>query len=264
MVRSKRRADPGLDKRMRAMELTCYVEGDGDGFEIRPASSRRAWMDTAQGRNPYRCLPLVVANGYGWEILSPVGFSAIWNGGPHRDGLVVLEDPGTKPPAHSHFGEGILTFRMPLVFRTDPGTDLMVQGPINSPKDAIAPLTGLVESDWGPFSFTMNWKFTRARTAVRFRAGEPFCHIFPVQRGAVERIIPRMMPLSAAPELEASHAEWTTARRQFNADLKLEGSAARKAGWQKHYQRGTDFHGNPGPDSHRTRSNARPFVKGKP
>lgn len=244
------------------MELTCYVDGDGGGFEVRPATSRREWMDAAQGRNPYRCLPLVVANGYGWEILSPVGFSAIWNGGAHRNGLVVLADPGTEPPAHSHFGEGILTFRMPLVFRTDPGTDLMVQGPINRPKDAIAPLTGLVESDWGPFGFTMNWKFTRSRTAIRFRAGEPFCHIFPVERGALERVAPRMLPLSSVPDLATSHAEWMAARKQFNADLKVEGSAARKAGWQKHYQRGTDFHGNPGPESHRTRSKARPFNKG--
>ncbi len=218
-------------------------------------------MDAAQGRNPNRCLPLVVANGYGWEILSPVGFSAIWSGGQHRDGLVILEDRGTTPPAHSHFGEGILTFKMPLVFRTDPGTDLMVQGPINRPKDAIAPLTALVESDWGPFSFTMNWIFTRARTAVRFRKGEPICHIFPVKRGALERVEPRMMPLSAQPDLEASHGEWSAARKQFNADLKVEGSDARKAKWQKHYQRGTDYHGNPGPDSHRTKSNARPFRK---
>lgn len=243
------------------MELTCYVEGDGGGFEVRPAPSRREWMDAAQGRNPNRCLPLVVANGYGWEILSPVGFSAIWSGGQHRDGLVILEDRGTPPPAHSHFGEGILTFKMPLVFRTDPGTDLMVQGPINRPKDAIAPLTALVESDWGPFSFTMNWIFTRARTAVRFRKGEPICHIFPVRRGALERVEPRMMPLSAQPDLEASHREWSAARKQFNADLKVEGSDARKAKWQKHYQRGTDYHGNPGPDSHRTKSNARPFRK---
>jgi hypothetical protein len=246
------------------MELTCYVEGDGGGFEIRPAAARRDWMDAAPDRHPYRCLPLVVANGYGWEILSPVGFSAIWNGGPHRDGLVILEDPGTAAPARSHFGSGILTFRLPLIFRTDPGTDLMVQGPINRPKDAIAPLTGLVESDWGPFSFTMNWMFTRARTAVRFRKGEPICHLFPVERGALERVVPKMMPLSARPDLEASHAEWSTARKQFNDDLKVEGSQARRIKWQKHYQRGTDFHGNPGPATHRTKSSPKPFKPAKP
>ena len=52
-----------------------------------------------------------MANRYGWEILCPVSFTAIWNGGPATDGVVVLADPDTTPPAVSHFGEGILTFR---------------------------------------------------------------------------------------------------------------------------------------------------------
>lgn len=243
------------------MELICYVDGNDGGFEIRPAPGRRDWMDAADQRAPYRCLPMVVANGFGWEILSPVGFTAIWNGGQAKEGIVVMEDIGTRPPAHSHFGEGILTFSLPLVFRTDPETDLVVQGPINRPKDAIAPLTGVVESDWGPFSFTMNWKFTRAKTAIRFAKGEPFCHIFPVRRGALEEIRPEMVFISVNAELEATHAEWSAARKKFNEDLKVEGSEARAVKWQKHYQRGTDFRDNPGPPSHRTKSNLRPFKR---
>lgn len=243
------------------MKLICYVDGDEAGFEIRPAPQRRDWMDAAHERAPYRCLPLVVANGHGWEILSPVGFTAIWNGGQAKEGIVVMEDIGTIPPAHSHFGEGILTFRLPFVFRTDPDTDLIVQGPINRPKDAIAPLTGVVESDWGPFSFTMNWKFTRAKTAIRFAKGEPFCHIFPVRRGALEKIQPEIVSMSVDTELKTAHAEWEVARMKFNADLKVEGSEARGTKWQKHYQRGVDPRGNPGPASHRTKSNLRPFKR---
>ena len=243
------------------MELICYFDANGLDFEIRPAPGRRDWMDIAHQRAPYRCLPLVVANGYGWEILNPVAFTAIWNGGQAKDGLVILEDPGTKPPAHSHFGEGVLTFSMPLLFRTDTGTDLVVQGPVNRPKDAIAPLTGVVESDWGPFSFTMNWKFTRAETPIRFGKGEPFCHIFPVRRGALEGVAPKMIPLSADSDLQSGHAEWMSARRQFNEDLKVEGSEARKVKWQKHYQRGVDARGEMAPASHRTKSSLRPFRK---
>jgi hypothetical protein len=216
-------------------------------------------MDAAHVRSPYRCLPLVIANSFGWEILSPVGFTAMWNGGPATDGVVILPDPGPAPPAVSHFGHGILTFRLPFVFRTDPGTDLIVQGPVNQPKDAIAALTGVVESDWGPFSFTMNWKFTRPKTAVRFKKGEAICHLIPIERGALERVDPRFVPISADAGLEARHAEWGEARKRFNDDLKVPGSAARAEGWQKHYQRGVDLAGNPGPPSHRTRNNLKPF-----
>jgi hypothetical protein len=241
------------------MELTCYVIGENDRFEIRPAPQRREWMDRTYQRAPYRCLPLTMANGYGWEILCPVGFTAIWNGGPGVDGVVVLEDEGTTPPAVSHFGYGILTFRMPFLFRTDPETDIVVHGPLNDPKDAIAPLTGVVESDWGPFNFTMNWKFTRPKTAVRFNKGEPFCHIMLARRGAMESVQPKIVPLSTDPQLEADHLEWAASRRKFNEDLKVVGSEARKTGWQKHYQRGTDLHGNEKPFLHLTKSKLRPF-----
>ena len=40
----------------------------------------------------------------------------------------------------------------------------MVQGPINRPKDGIAALPGIIETDWSPYSFTMNWMFTRPGT----------------------------------------------------------------------------------------------------
>jgi hypothetical protein len=216
-------------------------------------------MDAAHQRAPYRCVPLSVANGFGWEILSPVGFTAIWNGGPAQNGVVVMADPGTTAPAYSHFGEGTLTFKPPFVFRTEPGFDLVVQGPINRPKDAIAPLTGVVESDWGPFSFTMNWLFTRPLTAVRFKKAEPICHIYPIKRGSLESVDPVLLPISANPDLEEQHREWGDARKAFIEELKISGSAAQKEKWQKHYQRGITFRGEAGPDSHRTRSNVKPF-----
>jgi len=43
-------------------------------------------------------------------------------------------------------------------------------GPPNWPKDGVYPLSGLVETDWLPFPFTMNWQMTRAGS-VSFSAG---------------------------------------------------------------------------------------------
>lgn len=240
------------------MKLVAYSLGGG--VEIVAASPERDWMDAARERAPYRCLPLAIANTHGWELRNPVGFSAIWGGTSAIDDIVVMpDDEGCI--ARSHFGEGVLTFSVPFVFRTPPEMDLVVQGPINRPKDAISALTGVVESDWIPYTFTMNWKFTRACTAVRFGAGEPFCHIFPVRRGDVEAMQPEIRPLADDPDLDRRYREWSTSRDRFQADLAVPGSPAARMGWQKHYQHGRDLDGPAAPPSHRTRGRPRPFRK---
>ncbi len=77
---------------------------------------------------------------------------------------------------------------MPCLFRTEPGFDLMVQGPVNFPRDGVYALSGVIETDWSPYTFTMNWRMTRPGASIRFKKGEPFCHVFPVRRADLESI----------------------------------------------------------------------------
>ena len=242
------------------VKLTAYVL-DGHTMNIRPAPVERNWMEETGERFGYRCLPLNIANAYGWEILCNSGFTAEWNGESDIGAVSVLADEGTTAPAISHFGSGVLTFHVPCLFRTEPGYDLMVQGPINRPRDAIAGLTGIIETDWSPYSFTMNWMFTAAGTPVRFEKDEPFCHLFPVRRGALEAIEPEMRTLSDDPELKRAHDQWTASRNQFNTDLKQPGSQAVVERWQKLYYRGLYPSGErTGPSDHRTRLRLKPFA----
>ena len=173
------------------MKLIAHVI-DGHHVDIRPAPVERDWMEATNQRFAYRCLPLNIANAYGWEVLCNAGFLAMWWGGESLDSIVIEPDPGTPAPAVSHFGHGILTFHLPCLFRTEPGAELMVQGPINRPKDGIAALSGVIETDWSPYSFTMNWMITRPGTPVRFEKGEPYCHIFPVRCSEMEDIEPEL------------------------------------------------------------------------
>ncbi len=149
-----------------------------------------------------RRLPLNIANAHGWEILCPAAFTAVWSGQPGIDRVRIQTAGNDQPPAVSHFGHGVLTFHLPCLFRTEPGYDLMVLGPINRPKDGIAPLAGVVETDWAACSFTMNWMLTRPGMEVSFAQGEPFCHVFPVKRGELEAIEPERHLLSEEPELK--------------------------------------------------------------
>jgi hypothetical protein len=243
------------------MQIVAYVI-DGHEVDLRPAPVDRDWMDATGERFAYRCLPLNIANAHGWEIACTSGFTAHWNGRSGTDAIEVRADPGTVAPALSHFGHGVLTFHVPCILRTPPGYDLMVQGPINRPRDGLAPLSGIVEADWAPYSFTMNWVFTHADVMVRFEKGEPFCHLFPVRRGEVEAMEPVLRSLSDDPDLKAQHEAWAQGRDSFNRALREPGSAARSAGWQKQYYRGLDPQGRPGAEDHRTRVRLRPFRRG--
>jgi hypothetical protein len=217
-------------------------------------------MNGTSGRYAYRCLPLNIANSYGWEVLCPAGFSAIWNGSSSPDGITIKRDSEESPHVVSHFGHGILTFHLSCIFRTNPGIDLMVQGPINRPKDSIVSLTGVIESDWSPYTFTMNWQFTRSETRVHFEKGEPFCHFFPLRRADLENINPKLCQLANNPELEGQLERWKSSRNRFNKDLKCPGSEAQNEKWQKHYFHGLDPYGQAVAGDHRTRLKLKPFA----
>lgn len=246
------------------MRLTAFKMGT-DATRIRPAPAARDWMEQTGERFAYRCLPLVIANTHGWEILCPASIEVFWRGGAGLGDLKVvpLGDHAGTPPgfAASHFGSGVLTFHTGYLFQTDPGYNLYVSGPVNRPKDGAVPLTGIVETDWLPQPFTMNWLFTAPGGPLVFEEGEPFCHIFPVARDLIEQVEPEFRDLASDPELHARCAQWTMSRAAFNRDLQVPGSTAQAEKWQKHYMRGQHPDGAPGSQDHRTKLKVRDFIK---
>lgn len=242
------------------MHLICYPTS-GEPLTIIPAPTERFWMDQTEQGFAYRCLPLNIANAHGWLILNPTPFVAEWNGGAGLDAVCISPTAAAPSPvASSHFGSGVLTFSVNALFRTDPDYDLMVTGPFNQPKDAIQPLTGIVETDWAPFTFTMNWKFTRKLTPIAFESAEPFCMIFPIRRGLIEQVEPEIRPIHTAVEVQEAYATWAESRRAFNQGLRVPGSVARAKKWQKDYFKGTSGSGV-APRNHRTKLRPKPFVK---
>jgi uncharacterized protein DUF6065 len=243
------------------VKLTAYLP-QGHQIDIRPAPLERPWMEATNERFAYRCLPLNIANAHGWEILCPQSLTAVWMGGTDT-AAIIINDEGGRPGAMamSHFGHGILTFHVPCLFQTEPGFDLMAQGPINLPKDGVSALSGIIETDWSPYSFTMNWQMTRPGLPVHFSKGEPFCHIFPVRRADLEETEPVMDVLSAKPELQAEHAKWMANRNEFLVDLEKPGSDAQNEKWQRTYYRGMMPSGAGPVEQHRTRLRLKPFAK---
>jgi hypothetical protein len=218
-------------------------------------------MERAPESFPYRCLPLAIANSHGWDILSPRGFEAEWNGGLGVDDVVVRPDPGT----HTHeapvalFGQGTFTIHIQGLFRTDPGWNLWVSGPPNGAKDGAAPLTGIIETDWAPYTFTMNWKLTRPNFPVRFEENEVIAHIFPVQRSAIEAVEPEFLPITDDHELKAQFESWSTSRNAFQEEVRKHPPQKPADKWQKLYYRGLAPDGKCPIGDHRSKLNVREF-----
>jgi hypothetical protein len=248
-----------------AMELECFPIINRPP-EIVPGRPNRDWMDVFAERHPYRCLPLTMANTSGWEILCPVGFSAEWNGGDLQSDITLRPDhpyPGFEDFAVSHFTRGVLTFHPGYMFRTPLKWSMMVQGPPNFIKDGIQPLAGLVETDWLPFPFTMNWMFTRPGK-VRFEKGDPFCFITLLQDKALETFEPVIRPIESDSVLKGQYEAWTKQRSDFNSRLFKRDPSALKEAWQRYYFKGEmpDDVG-PAPTDHvNKRRLAQPRVKG--
>ena len=214
---------------------------------IVPAGRWREWMNGTPDRFANRCLPLLMANEAGWVMLNPLAFTATWNGDRERAAVTVEFEGGVKPPASGvsvagHFGDGILTWRVPYLFRTPPGYNLHVRGPANWPKDGIQALEGLVETDWSTATFTMNYKFTRANEPVTFEKDEPFCMIVPQPRGLLESFEPAVRNVSDDPETSQGWRDWAAGReaiqvRKFLSEYSDEYAEARKE-WELDYFRG--------------------------
>jgi hypothetical protein len=249
--------------------LIAYRINPERSLDLMPAPTKRAWMDASPRGHAYRWLPLLIANQAGWFILNGHEFRATWSGGRTRAAVRIeyLEN-GEPCECRSHrgavlsnFGEGVITWRIPYLFRTPAGYNLLARGPANWPKDGASPLEGLIETDWAVATFTMNWKLTRPKHPVTFARGEPICMLVPQRRGELESFQPELRALAAEPELQEAYVAWRDGRKQFLVAKYLAGPAFSSAGpllWQGEYFRGTAPDGTAAPE-HQTKLHLRSF-----
>jgi hypothetical protein len=224
------------------MKLIAYALVNNP-MEIKPASPKREWMDGTSSKFAYRCLPLSIANSYGWEVISPVDFSVTWDGGKGVHNVVVeCQEPNGQLIPVAAFGEGTFTIHTGHVFKTEYPYALYVTGPVNEPHDGVIPLSGIVETYWLPYTFTMNWKLTRPGM-VHFKKGDVLCHIYPINIEVFDNIEPELTLLSDDEELEKLHWEWSNARSKFIQYKKINHPEMKDVIWQKNY-----FQGNYPPD----------------
>jgi len=68
----------------------------------------------------------------------------------------------------------------------------MVTGPLNNPKAGIVALSGVVETDWLPYTFTMTGN-SRGQGPSPSKKDDPFCLVYPVMQRALEETTPEIL-----------------------------------------------------------------------
>lgn len=213
------------------LSLVAYELASDLGFQIVPGSpiGTHPWMGDAANQAARRCLPMMVANQAGWLVLNNRSVRMFWTGESDAsavtveatDGLPDIPEPITGPDnenprypllVRSRVGNGIVSWNPPYVVRTSPGYNLLVRGPANAPKDGIASLEGIVETDWSPTPFTVNWKITRPNVWIEFAVGDPVCMLVPQRRRELESFSPEIRDIHSNSELTKSYLAWSEAR----------------------------------------------------
>ena len=202
--------------------IDVYTQsGEPSIFDITPASVKREWMDETFG-HAYKCLPLKIANQYGWVAHSPCTFTATWDGGTSKDSLLVQptgEDFCDYMCAYavSHFAHGILTVNTDFLIRTTPGTSLYVRGLTNHQKDVIYPMDAVIETDWLPFHFPFSYRFIKPGT-ITFKKGEPLFMFFPIEREYIESFSLNFKSMDSNPELQEQNRKFSESRARHMAE----------------------------------------------
>ena len=140
------------------------------------------------------CLPLTIANQYGFVIKALHDAEIFWDGESMQpevksEGLYNYNSGQTYA---LDFGPGVLTVDHTFLFRTPPNINLMAIQPPNYFIDGLQSMSGVVESDNLRRSFTFNIKITSPNKKITIKKGDWLAAFIPVPRGFVDsfRLVP--------------------------------------------------------------------------
>jgi hypothetical protein len=194
-------------------EITInYLHKPDKIFKIVPLNMQRDWMHQTSQKFAYKCLPLGIANQYGWAVLAPFDFKVSWYGGDDLESVDVWGVPEEyEKIVTSHFANKTFTLAMDFIVKTPPGYSIYIRGIPNKEYRVAQPLDAIVETDWLPFTFTYNFRFFDTGT-IEFKKDEPIFCFFPILRNTVENFEIRSQFVDSDPELQNDFMEYARSR----------------------------------------------------
>jgi hypothetical protein len=142
---------------------------------IQQSRLKRDWMDATYNKHAYQCLPMTVANVYGWEVVLEEDLIVQWDGGNTPPTILSGETTSSGRVQAISSIIGMISINIGWVINTEEGYNTWMTGSPNYFIDGATPLTATIPSYWWPDESQMNWKITKIGEPVVFGAGTPFC-----------------------------------------------------------------------------------------
>jgi hypothetical protein len=163
----------------------------------------------------YRCLPLTIANQYGFILKSAYDMTLYWSG--RESDAVVVQMTGANPNGQkgtehiqnvfTNFESGVVSIENFCTLRTPPGINLMtIQPPnmINNPDLFV--MSGVVEADNLRRTFTFNVRVLNEKKKIKIKKGDPLAAFIPIPRYFVDNF--ELMDGTKYFDEETLNSEW--------------------------------------------------------
>lgn len=159
-----------------------------DVFETLIGKQKRDYFP----ESAYLCLPLTIANQYGFVVKAALDFEIFWPGGdmPVQINTYNKQEINTRghlQALYNNFQYGIMSVVTAFVLRTPPGINLITMQPPNHFIPGVHVMSGVVETDNLRGQFTFNLKVTNPGQIIKIKKGEWLSAFIPIPRYSVEK-----------------------------------------------------------------------------
>jgi len=203
--------------------------------EIKQSRLKRDWMDATHNKHAYQCMPMTLANVYGWEVQIEEDIVVQWDGGPNPPRIISGEytSSGRRQAVSSIIG--MISINVGWAINTEENYSTWFTGSPNYFHDGAIPLSATLPTSWWPDETQMNWKITKIGEPVVFAAGDPFCFFNIYDNRSMQDV-----------EIEVKHLwedkELLQSRMNYS-DLKMQNMRDKPWEWTKGIKTGVDADG---------------------
>lgn len=132
------------------MNIELYLDSNYDQTLLPiPASRYRKWWeeDSKTKNHAKFCLPMIMANSYGFYILSPADIEIEWTGSNEDNATVTTFNKSSHSIVDNHSAHGSFTIQAKFIPRTPDNVFTLIK-PIPNVKMPFTVLEGLMETWW--------------------------------------------------------------------------------------------------------------------